>query len=165
MTVSLIGGSIVGRVKFSTWILFSVFWSILVYPIIVHWVWCEHGFLYLMHHIDFAGGCVVHVNAGVSALVICYMVGQRKNFNQKPKPSSIKLVMLGTGILWFGWLGFNAGNGRYHEGEDGTHIKGDYGINFEATNALLVTNINASIGGVTWMLIEWFATKERFPTL
>lgn len=128
--------------------MFSTLWGILVYPIIAHWVWSEQGFLLKFGHIDFAGGTVVHVNSGVSALVICLMVGKRRK--EENKHSSLELMILGTALLWFGWLGFNGGNGR----DKNLNMK----AGFVATNALLVTNIGACTGGLTWMLIEWLVS-------
>jgi Amt family ammonium transporter len=158
VSVALVGGSVIERINFRTWLLFSTFWSIGVYPIIARWVWNDYGFLKKLGHIDFAGGTVVHVNSGISALVICLIVGKRKNLKKSEyKPSSIKLMILGTAILWFGWLGFNGGNGRDKTGRPGA--------NFIATNAILITNIGACVGGLTWMLIEWWFSKEKKPTL
>ena len=99
-----------------------------------------------MGHMDFAGGSVVHVNAGVSALVICIMLGPRLGLDTSDyKPSNLKLMILGTALLWFGWLGFNGGNAKYKNGI--------LGLDLEAPNAYVVTNLSAMLGGITWMLI------------
>ena len=158
VSIALVGGSVVERINFRAWLLFSTLWSVLVYPIITRWVWSEYGFLYTLGHIDFAGGTVVHVNSGVSALVICLIVGKRlEEKSNEYKPSSIKMMILGTAILWFGWLGFNGGNGR--------DSNGNWGDGFSSTNAVLITNVGAIVGGITWMLIEWWFSKEKKPTL
>ena len=85
-------------------------WMIFEYPFVARWVWSPYGFLNKFNHLDFAGGTVVHVNVGITAIVICRMLGPRKKDKVKYEPSSLKLMLLGTAILWFGWLGFNGGN-------------------------------------------------------
>jgi len=147
IAIAIVSGSIIERIKFSTWTIFSVLWVALVYAPVCHWVWGSEGFLH--GDLDFAGGTVIHVNAGVSGLVLSLMLGRRLNLDEERQPSSIKLMILGSALLWFGWFGFNGGSA--------------YGANFFAANAVLVTNVAACVGGVVWLLIEWFIIKK--PTL
>ncbi|MEO1255126.1 MAG: ammonium transporter, partial [Bacteroidota bacterium] len=147
IAVAIVSGSIIERVKFGTWILFSVLWVVVVYAPICHWVWGSEYFL--AGDLDFAGGTVIHINAGVSGLVMALLVGRRLNLHEERKPSSIKFMILGSALLWFGWFGFNGGSA--------------YGANEFAANALLVTNVAACAGGLVWLLIEWFIIKK--PTL
>ena len=149
IAVAIVSGSIIERVKFSTWIVFVTFWVILVYCPVAHWIW-GGGFLSHNGVLDFAGGTVIHINAGVAGLIVAYMLGKRNDYSQQLiQPSSIKLTVLGSALLWFGWFGFNAGS----------QLKADH----IAANALLVTNIAASIGGISWLFIEWIDMKK--PTL
>ncbi len=148
IAVAIVSGSIIERVRFSTWIIFSFWWVIIVYAPICHWVWgTENGFLH--GDLDFAGGTVIHISAGVAGLVVSLILGRRINLEEERKPSSIKLMILGSALLWFGWHGFNGGSA---EAANGT-----------AASAILVTNIAACIGGLMWLLIEWFIVKK--PTL
>ncbi|MEN7551346.1 ammonium transporter [Rapidithrix thailandica] len=152
IAVALVSGAIIERVKFSTWILFSILWVILVYSPIAHWVWSASGFLLAHGDLDFAGGTVIHINAGVAGLVLCYLVGKRIDHNKPTgsKPASTKLMILGSALLWFGWFGFNGGS--------------ELAADFITANALLVTNVAAAAGGMTWLLIEW-TTEHKKPTL
>ena len=147
IAIAIVSGSIIERVRFSTWTLFSVLWVVFVYAPICHWVWGSEGFLH--GDLDFAGGTVIHVNAGIAGLVISLILGRRLNLDEERKPSSIKLMILGSALLWFGWHGFNGGSA--------------YAADGIAANAILVTNIAACIGGLVWLLIEWFIVKK--PTL
>ena len=148
IAVAIVSGSIIERVKFSTWTIFSFFWVILVYAPICHWVWgSTEGFLH--GDLDFAGGTVIHVNAGVAGLVLSLLLGKRLNLHEERKPSSIKLMILGAALLWFGWHGFNGGSA--------------YAADGIAANAILNTNIAACIGGLVWLIIEWNFIKK--PTL
>lgn len=147
IAVAIVSGSIIERVRFSTWILFSVLWVICVYAPVCHWVWGSEEFL--AGDLDFAGGTVIHINAGVSGLVMALLVGRRLNLHEERKPSSIKFMVLGSALLWFGWFGFNGGSA--------------YGANAYAASAVLVTNIAACTAGITWLIIEWFIIKK--PTL
>ena len=147
IAVAIVSGSIIERVRFSTWIWFSVFWVVLVYAPICHWVWGSEGFLH--GDLDFAGGTVIHINAGISGLVLALLVGRRLNLHEERKPSSIKFMILGSALLWFGWFGFNGGSA--------------YGANFTAASAILVTNVAACAAGIVWLMIEWFIIKK--PTL
>lgn len=149
IAVAIVSGSVVERMKFSTWVMFSFFWVLFVYTPIAHWVWGE-GFLSTNGELDFAGGTVIHINAGVSGLVLALLLGKRRTFGEEEeKPSSLKLTVLGSALLWFGWFGFNAGSAL--------------GANFTAASALLMTNIAASIGGLTWVIMEW--TNNKKPSL
>jgi Amt family ammonium transporter len=121
-----------------------------VYAPVAHWVW-GGGFLSNSGEMDFAGGTVIHINAGVAGLVLSYLVGKRKehSLEEVRKPSSIKFMVLGSALLWFGWFGFNGGSQLAADGI--------------AANALLVTNIAATAGALIWLTIEWFIVKK--PTL
>ena len=148
IAVAIVSGSIIERIKFSTWTVFTILWVALVYAPVCHWVWgTSDGFLH--GDLDFAGGTVIHVNAGIAGLVVSFMLGRRLNMDEERKPSSIKLMILGSALLWFGWTGFNGGSA--------------YAANGVAASAVLVTYVAASIGGIIWLLIEWFIVKK--PTL
>ena len=150
IAVALVSGSIIERVRYSTWFVFSILWVILVYSPITHWVW-GGGFLADLGELDFAGGTVIHVNAGVSGLILVYLLGNRSGYkNTSVRPASVKLMILGSALLWFGWFGFNGGSQLAADGI--------------AANALLVTNVAAACGGLGWLLIEWFTTNSK-PTL
>jgi Amt family ammonium transporter len=149
ITLALISGAIVERMKFSSWIIFSILWLTFIYSPICHWVW-GGGFIGKMGALDFAGGTVVHINAGVSGLVLALMLGKRKGYGKEAIfPSSVLLTAAGAAMLLFGWFGFNAGS----------ELKVD-GI---SASAFLVTNTAACIGALTWMCAEWIKTKK--PTL
>lgn len=147
IAVAIVSGSVIERMKFSTWTIFSFFWVIIVYSPICHWVWGSEGFLH--GDLDFAGGTVIHVNAGIAGLVVSLLLGRRINIHEERKPSSIKLMILGSALLWFGWHGFNGGSA--------------YGANGLAASSILVTNIAACVGGLVWLIIEWNIVKK--PTL
>lgn len=149
ITVALILGSIVDRMKFSSWIVFSVLWLTFIYCPLAHWVW-GGGWMAKMGALDFAGGTVVHINAGVAGLVLSLMVGKRIGYGKQPMfPSSVSLTALGAALLWFGWFGFNAGSELAADGV--------------AASAFLVTNTSAAMGALGWMFAEWFINKR--PTL
>ncbi|WP_338766430.1 ammonium transporter [Bernardetia sp. ABR2-2B] len=146
IAVAIVSGSVVERVKFSFWLVFSFLWVLLVYSPITHWVW-GGGFLSNSGELDFAGGTVIHINAGVAGLVLALLLGKRKNYGLiTEKPISLTLTVVGSALLWFGWFGFNAGSAL--------------GANGTAANALLVTNVAASIGGLAWIAIEWINKKK-----
>jgi ammonium transporter, Amt family len=147
IAVAIVSGSVIERIKFSTWTIFSFIWVIVVYAPVCHWVWGSEGFLH--GDLDFAGGTVIHVNAGIAGLVLSLMLGKRLNLEEERQPSSIKLMILGAALLWFGWHGFNGGSA--------------YAANGLAANAILVTNVAACVGGLVWLIIEWFIVKK--PTL
>ncbi|NQY10506.1 MAG: ammonium transporter [Flavobacteriales bacterium] len=149
IAVAIVSGSIIERVKFTTWTLFAMLWTLLIYCPIAHWVW-GGGFLSENGELDFAGGTVIHINAGIAGLVVSYMLGKRKDYASYPtRPSSVKLTVLGSALLWFGWFGFNAGS--------------QLAADFIAANAFLVTCVSACAGGVSWMVIEFIDVKK--PTL
>lgn len=149
ITLALVSGSIVERVKFGFWMIFSVLWLTLVYAPIAHWVW-GGGFIGAMGALDFAGGTVVHINAGVTGLVLALLAGKRRDYGKTAIiPSSIVLTVVGAALLWFGWFGFNAGSQLAADGV--------------AANAFLVTNTSAAMGAITWILIEWIFAKH--PTM
>lgn len=112
ITPALIIGAYAERIKFRGFLIFTILWAIIVYNPIAHWVWSADGWLYKMGTIDFAGGTVVHINAGIAALVTALMIGKRKYYEGHPtQPHNIPLVVIGAALLWFGWFGFNAGSG------------------------------------------------------
>lgn len=146
ITIAIVSGSIIERIKFSTWILFSFLWTAVVYCPVAHWIW-GGGFLAGHGELDFAGGTVIHINAGVAGLVLLFMLGKRRDFvSEKARPSSLKLTILGSALLWFGWFGFNAGSALAADSI--------------AANALLVTNVAACVGGMTWLLTEWIDSRK-----
>ncbi len=146
ITVALISGAYVERMKFSAWVLFSALWMSLVYVPVAHWVW-GGGFLAEMGALDFAGGTVVHINAGIAALIGVLILGKRKN--TLLLPNNLTLVAIGAGLLWFGWFGFNAGSA--------------VGSNGLAAQAFLNTNTATAVAALSWMFTEWAMTKK--PTL
>ncbi|WP_296510530.1 ammonium transporter [Rhodoferax sp.] len=142
ITGALIVGALVERMRFSAMLLFIGMWSVVVYAPIAHWVWEPGGWLVQMGVLDFAGGAVVHINAGVSGLVCAYMLGARKGYGKEPfEPFNLGLTMVGAGLLWVGWFGFNAGSAVAADGRAGL--------------AMAVTHIAASAGAISWMLGEW----------
>lgn len=146
ITVALASGAYIERMKFSAWLLFSILWMTLVYIPVAHWVW-GGGFLAQAGALDFAGGTVVHVNAGVAALVGAIVLGKRK---EKPIfPSNLTLVLTGAGLLWFGWFGFNAGSAL--------------GANGLAGAAFINTNTAAAAAALSWMVVEWIRSGK--PTV
>jgi len=149
ITVALVMGSVVDRMKFSSWIGFTVLWITFVYSPVAHWAW-GGGWMSVMGALDFAGGNVVHINAGVAGLVLSMVVGKRLGYGTEAMfPSSIALTSLGAALLWFGWFGFNAGSQLAADGIAGS--------------AFLVTNTSAAVGGLAWMAFEWYHRKK--PTL
>jgi ammonium transporter, Amt family len=149
ITVALVLGAVVDRMKFSSWIVFSILWVTFIYCPIAHWVW-GGGWMTKMGALDFAGGNVVHINAGVAGLVLAMILGKRKGYGKEAMfPSSISLTALGSALLWFGWFGFNAGSQLAADGLAGS--------------AFLVTNTSAAIAGLSWMFAEWGVNKK--PTM
>ena len=140
ITPALIVGAVADRFKFSTLIVFVALWSTLVYSPIAHWVWASGGWLFEMGALDFAGGTVVHISSGFSALIAAILVGKRSGKLENFKPHNIPYVLLGTGILWFGWFGFNAGSALAADGI--------------AVNAFLVTNTSAAAGALMMMFLS-----------
>jgi Amt family ammonium transporter len=146
ITVALIVGSIVERVKFSAFLVFSVLWATLVYDPVAHWVWGVGGWIRNLGALDFAGGTVVHVSAGISALALALVLGPRKGYGREPmEPHDIPMVVLGAGLLWLGWFGFNAGSALSSNGL--------------AASAFVVTNTSAAAAAVTWMVLGWAHRK------
>ena len=128
--------------KFSALLVFISVWSVLVYAPIARWVWEPSGWLAMRGVLDYAGGTVVHINAGVSGLVAAIMIGQRTGYGKEfMPPHNLVLTVIGTSLLWVGWCGFNGGSGFAADGHAGL--------------AMLITQIAASIGALTWTLIEW----------
>ena len=149
ITVALVLGSVVDRMKFSSWIVFTALWLTFIYSPIAHWVW-GGGWMANMGALDFAGGTVVHINAGVAGLILALTVGKRLGYGKEAMfPSSISLTALGAALLWFGWFGFNAGSELAADGVAGS--------------AFLVTNTSAAMGALAWMFAEWAYNKK--PTV
>ncbi len=149
ITVALVLGSIVDRMKFSAWIVFTILWVTFIYCPVAHWAW-GGGWMGEMGALDFAGGTVVHINAGVAGLVLSILLGKRLGYGKEAMfPSSITLTALGAALLWFGWFGFNAGSQLAADGV--------------AASAFLVTNTSAALGALAWMTAEWMATGK--PTV
>ncbi|RDH81234.1 MAG: ammonia channel protein [endosymbiont of Galathealinum brachiosum] len=143
ITPALIIGAFAERMKFSAMLLFSGVWLLLVYVPVTHWVWSESGWLYQMGLYDFAGGIVVHITAGVAALVAAIVIGPRRGFpGTAMMPHNMTMAIAGAGMLWVGWFGFNGGSALSANGN--------------ASMAMLVTHISAATGAMTWMAIEWF---------
>ena len=142
ITVALISGAIAERMKFSTYCVFILLWSTLVYDPLAHWVWGEGGWLAGHGDLDFAGGTVVHLSSGISALVAALIVGKRKGYPmERMFPHNLPMTLLGAGLLWFGWFGFNAGSALAANGS--------------AALAFTTTQTAAAAGGLSWMLAEW----------
>jgi Amt family ammonium transporter len=149
ITVALITGAVVERMKFSALLIFSALWLTLVYCPVAHWVWGSGGWLARLGALDFAGGTVVHINAGVSALALALLLGPRRGYRKEPmEPNSIPLVVLGASLLWFGWFGFNAGSALTAGGL--------------ASSAFVATNTAAAAAALTWMFLSGF---HRRPSL
>ena len=142
ITPALITGAFAERKRFSTYLVFIVLWATFVYDPIAHWVWGSGGWLNKMGALDFAGGTVVHMSSGYTALVAALLMGRRKGYPaQEMRPHNLVWTILGTGLLWFGWFGFNAGSAL--------------GANGEAALAFTTTNTATAAGALGWMFIEW----------
>lgn len=147
ITAALIVGALVERMRFSAMLWFIGLWSVLVYAPIAHWVWEPGGWLTKLGVLDFAGGSVVHVNAGISGLVCAYVLGPRRGYGRESfAPFNLGLTMAGAGLLWVGWFGFNAGSAVAADGRAGL--------------AMLVTHIAAAAGAMSWMLGEWIVRQR-----
>jgi Amt family ammonium transporter len=158
ITPALIIGSVAERLRFGPMLLFLVIWALVVYCPMAHMVWNVNGYLFQKGVMDFAGGTVVHVLAGVSALALCLVVGPRKGFGSVPMPPhSLGYTLIGAGLLWFGWFGFNAGSAIGMPGAE-LPIAGRV-----AVGAFANTQIAAAAAGVAWMLVEWL--KDGKPTI
>ncbi|MBJ65437.1 MAG: ammonia channel protein [Rhodobiaceae bacterium] len=150
ITPALIVGAYVERIKFSAVLLFSALWLLIVYAPVTHWIWSGNGWLFQAGLLDFAGGLVVHLTAGSSALVLAAMLGPRSNFPlQVDPPHNPAMVMIGASMLWVGWFGFNAGSALAADGNAGM--------------AMVVTHISAATASLVWMLMDW--SKFGKPTL
>ncbi|MDQ0033914.1 Amt family ammonium transporter [Variovorax boronicumulans] len=150
ITTALVLGAFVERMRFSAVLWFALLWSVLVYAPVAHWVWEPGGWLAQMGALDFAGGSVVHVNAGIAGLVCAYALGPRKGYGREAfEPYSLAMTMMGAGLLWVGWFGFNAGSAVAADGRAGL--------------AMLVTHIAAAAGAMSWMIGEWIV--RRSPSL
>ncbi len=150
ITPALIIGAFAERMKFSAFLIFTLLWATFVYDPVCHWVWGVDGWLKGLGVIDFAGGSVVHINAGVAALVTALVIGRRSGYSGKPvPPHNLPFTVLGTALLWFGWFGFNAGSALAANGL--------------AVHALVVTHVGAATAGLTWALLEWIFTGK--PTV
>jgi ammonium transporter, Amt family len=141
ITPALISGAIVERMRFKAYFWFVLLWSTLIYAPLAHWVW-GRGFLAALGSFDFAGGTVVHISSGVSAVIAVLVLGSRNSYPSRPAaPHNVPYVLLGIGLLWFGWFGFNAGSAL--------------GAGALATVAFVATAVATSAGGLTWLIVEW----------
>ena len=148
ITPALIIGAFAERMKFSAFLLFSILWATFVYDPVCHWVWGTGGWLKNMGALDFAGGSVVHINAGIAALVAALFIGKRKGV-EVTSPHNLPFSVLGAGMLWFGWFGFNSGSALAANGL--------------AASAFVATNTAGAAAGLTWMILEWALNGK--PTL
>jgi Amt family ammonium transporter len=150
ITPALILGAFAERMKFSAFCIFSLLWATLVYDPLAHWVWGKGGFMGLMGGwgaLDFAGGTVVHINAGISALAAALLLGKRKGYpSMISPPHNLPFAVLGAALLWFGWFGFNAGSAL--------------GANGLASSAFVATHIATAVAGLTWSILDWFFHKK-----
>ena len=144
ITAAVISGAFAERMRFPAFILFILLWTTLIYDPIAHWVWSENGWLKNLGVLDFAGGNVVEINSGVSGLVAAIVLGKRKR--TQPDPHHVPMAVLGGGILWFGWFGFNAGSAL--------------AMNGVAVNAFLTTNTAAAAGAISFVFCEWLINKK-----
>ncbi len=143
ITPALIIGAYAERVKFSAFLIFTILWATFVYDPLAHWVWGAGGWLKSLGALDYAGGIVVHVSSGISALVLAVVLGKRVGYNHKPiRPHNLPFTVLGAALLWFGWFGFNAGSALAADGI--------------AANAFVTTNTATAAAGLAWALIEWW---------
>jgi ammonium transporter, Amt family len=146
ITPALITGAFVERVRFKTFLVFALLWATFVYDPVAHWVWGESGIFRRLGALDFAGGTVVHITAGYSALAFAIVIGARKGFGLRTfEPSNIPFSILGAGLLWAGWFGFNGGSAL--------------GANGVAVNAIITTNTAAAAAGLVWMILSWRDNK------
>jgi Amt family ammonium transporter len=146
ITVAIASGSVIERLKFSTWMVFVALWTLVVYAPIAHMVW-GGGYLFNLGALDFAGGTVVHMNGGLAGLILALLVGKRVGYPKTAmKPASVVLTAVGAGMLWFGWYGFNAGSA--------------FGANAIAGVAMLSTTIAAAVATITWIALEYMVFKK-----
>ncbi|MEK6584257.1 MAG: ammonium transporter, partial [Nitrospirota bacterium] len=150
ITPCLIAGAFAERMKFSAFVIFSLLWATIVYDPLAHWVWGVGGWMRNMGALDFAGGTVVHISSGISALAAALVMGKRIGYMRDPMPPhNMTLVVIGAALLWFGWFGFNAGSALSSGGL--------------ATSAFVVTHIAAAAASITWTFIEWI--RHGKPTI
>jgi ammonium transporter, Amt family len=147
ITIALVSGAVVERMKFSAYLIFALLWSTLIYDPLAHWVWGDGGWLHTLGALDFAGGTVVHISAGVSALVAALMLGKRRDFGRAPLvPHNVPFTVLGAGLLWFGWFGFNAGSALAANGV--------------AANAFVTTHTAAAAALTMWMILDLLRNRH-----
>jgi ammonium transporter, Amt family len=146
ITPALITGAFAERKRFASFVIFTILWSVFVYSPIAHWVWAADGWLYKLGALDFAGGTVVHASSGVSALIVALLIGRRVVNGDRMEPHDIPMTVLGAGLLWFGWFGFNAGSALAANGL--------------AASALLVTNTAAAAATITWVLASYIHKRK-----
>ncbi len=146
ITPALITGAFAERKRFGAFVLFTILWSILIYSPLAHWVWSVDGWLFKLGALDFAGGTVVHISSGVSALVVALLLGRRAANGESMEPHDVPMTVLGAGLLWFGWFGFNAGSA--------------VAANGLAANAFTVTNVAAAAATITWVLASYLRTGK-----
>jgi len=147
ITPALITGAFAERIRFAGLVTFMSLWSLLVYAPVAHWVWEPSGWLAALGDQDFAGGTVVHINAGAAGLVCAYMLGPRKGYGREPfVPFNLAFTLIGASLLWVGWFGFNAGSATAADGRAGM--------------AMLVTQIATAVASLTWMYVEWLSRKR-----
>ena len=145
ITPALIIGAFAERIKFSGFIFFIILWSTFIYDPMAHWVWAPGGWLFDKGVLDFAGGTVIHITAGISALVMSIMMGRRNGSAYSPSPHNLPFAVLGAGFLWFGWFGFNAGSALAVKGQ--------------TVSAFINTNSAAAAAVIMWMMLDWFIHK------
>jgi Amt family ammonium transporter len=146
ITPALITGAFAERKRFASFVLFTILWSLVVYSPIAHWVWATDGWLFKLGALDFAGGTVVHASSGLSALIVALLIGKRVVSSEKLEPHDIPMTVLGAGLLWFGWFGFNAGSA--------------VAANGLAANAFIVTNTAAAAATLTWVGASYLAHRK-----
>lgn len=147
ITPALISGSFVERKRFGAFVIFTLLWATLVYDPVAHWVWGKGGWLAASGALDFAGGTVVHITSGISALVAALFIGRRRGFGSEAmEPHNATMTILGAALLWFGWFGFNAGSAL--------------GVTHVTVNALVTTHLAASAAAMVWVVCSWFAHKR-----
>jgi len=150
ITPALISGAFAERKRFQAFIVFALLWATLVYAPVAHWVWAVDGWIFKLGALDFAGGTVVHITSGVSALVCALVLGKRLGYGAAPMPPhNVTMTVLGTALLWFGWFGFNAGS--------------SLGANGLAVNAFVVTHLAAAMAMLTWLTVGWI--RHRTPSV
>ncbi len=150
ITPALIIGAFAERMKFASFLVFALLWTTFVYDPVCHWVWAIGGWVRNLGALDFAGGTVVHINAGIAALIVALLIGRRKGYEDKPFPlHNLPFTVLGGALLWFGWFGFNAGSALAANGL--------------AVNAFVTTNTAAAAAGLSWALLEWVFSGK--PTM